>query len=347
MSPIVAGVVADHQGWRWVYWWCAIFLGICTVLFVFFYEETKYTAPVIGISTAPYVLDDENAMATTVDEQDGQVKENKECGEPLTILCTRTLDPTISPKRYRERMAFTSTTPGDLKSFLPHFYRPLILCCLFPAVAYTSIQYGAFLSWYSVVVTTQSTYFSQAPYNFDATGIGLLNLAPFVGTIFGVLYSGPLNDWSIRVFAKRNNGLFEPEMRLYTAVIPTLALPAGIFLYGYTTANGDPWIIPCIGAALVGFGNIAIAGLSLTYMVDCYQGIVGDALVGVCFVRNAIATGVVFAINPWIGSLGFYNTMTSVGCLALGIGMLWIPMVIWGKKMRIKFASRYQRYSVE
>lgn len=74
--------------------------------------------------------------------------------------------------------------------------------------------------------------------------------------------------------------------------------------------------------------------------------IVGDALVGVTFVRNAVSAGIIFAISPWIKAIGFHDTVTSVGCISLAISLLFIPMIVWGKKMRISGASRYSYYAM-
>jgi hypothetical protein len=74
------------------------------------------------------------------------------------------------------------------------------------------------------------------PYNFGDVGIGLLNLPAFIGTLIGFVWGGPLSDWSIVWFTKRNNGIYEPEMRLYLATLPALLGPVGLFLYGYGTA---------------------------------------------------------------------------------------------------------------
>lgn len=95
---------------------------------------------------------------------------------------------------------------------------------------------------------------------------------------------------SIVWFTKRNNGMYEPEMRLYLATFPALVGPAGLFLYGYSTAavgfsffvaqsdesvltssQGMPWIVPCVGAAMFGFTITALGDTSLTYLSDSYR----------------------------------------------------------------------------
>jgi hypothetical protein len=50
---------------------------------------------------------------------------------------------------------------------------------------------------------------------------------------------------------------------------------------------------------------------------------------------------VVFALSPWIAALGLHNMFTCVGCLALFLNMLVLPMIIWGGKFRIICAKRY------
>lgn len=76
---------------------------------------------------------------------------------------------------------------------------------------------------------------------------------------------------------------------------------------------------------------------NLTYPIQ----IVGDSLVAVAFVRNVFATIVVFVLTPWINSLGLHHMFTSVGCIALGLNLTVIPIIIWGKKFRIMCAQRY------
>ncbi|KAF4625944.1 hypothetical protein G7Y89_g12217 [Cudoniella acicularis] len=162
----------------------------------------------------------------------------------------------------------------------------------------------------------------------------------FIGCILGFIWGGPLSDWSILYFTKRNNGIYEPEMRLYLAIFPALIGPVGLFLYGYGTAAGMPWIVPCIGIGIFGFDVTALGDISLTYLSDSYREILGDALVGIAFVRNLLAAGVIFAQDPWTDAVGLHGLFTCVGCISIGLNILIIPLTFWGKKFRIKCAKR-------
>lgn len=97
-----------------------------------------------------------------------------------------------------------------------------------------------------------------------------MNLPPFIGGIVGSLYGGLLNDWLIVKLARRNNGVFEPEMRLWVALPVVLATPVSILLFGLATANGLHWIVPCIGSGIFGFAFVALGDVALTYAMDCY-----------------------------------------------------------------------------
>lgn len=54
----------------------------------------------------------------------------------------------------------------------------------------------------------------------------------------------------------------------------------------------------------------------------------------ITYVRNGLATATTFAINPWLNGLGVQNMFISVGCLCIGIQLLFIPMVVWGRRAR-------------
>lgn len=72
--------------------------------------------------------------------------------------------------------------------------------------------------------------------------------------------------------------------------------------------------------------------------------IVGPALTGVVFIRNAIATALVFAATPWMNGMGVYNMFVVLGCLSAVVALTCIPMIIWGRKCRVQLAGKYDHY---
>ncbi|KAJ6118199.1 hypothetical protein N7471_013666 [Penicillium samsonianum] len=48
LAPVAAGYVAGSQGWPWIYWWSAIFVAVNLLLFIFVFEETKFSIHTIS-----------------------------------------------------------------------------------------------------------------------------------------------------------------------------------------------------------------------------------------------------------------------------------------------------------
>ncbi|EKG10849.1 Major facilitator superfamily [Macrophomina phaseolina MS6] len=339
LAPVVAGISAVNQGWRWIWWWTAILLGANLVMFVFAYEESKYTPVLTSIAAnqsenigypAPKVKSQKTGAKLTEESTDGEESPD---AEPWPL----------PRKSSRQRFALVTRTPGDPVSVRQMIVRFVVVLFKFPAASYTALVYASLLAWFSVILTTLSTYFTLPPYNFDSMQIGLLNLPPFIGSAIGLVFSGPMNDWLILHLAKRNDGVFEPEMRLWIALPGILLTPLGIVLYGLSMANGQPWIIPCVGTAIFGVSFSLVGTTALTYLTDCYRELIGDALVGVTFMRNAMATVIVFALTPWIDSIGLRNMFISVGCLSFGVCLTTVPMMVYGKKMRALTKDTYFR----
>ncbi|KIW16556.1 hypothetical protein PV08_03744 [Exophiala spinifera] len=336
LGPVASGYMVDGQGWRWLYYWCTIGIAISFISIVFFYEETKFVPALTGQSSTP--------NPSQIQEPLEDAKDNT-----VTSVATRTsvIDYTKPMKTYRQRMALFTTTPGSLSTFLRHGYQPFIVLFTIPSVFLISIIYSGLLAWLSLILVTETAIFNLPPYSFSASAVGLLYLAGFTGSLIGAVYGGPLSDWSIVYLAKRNGGIYEPEMRLYMSLFPMILGPGGIFLYGYTATNGMHWIIPNIGVAIFAFSLVAISDNVLTYLLDSYSEILGDILTSLAFVRNGMSTLITFTCAFWIDSLGYQKTILSFGFLALATNLLLLPMIFWGKKLRIMSAPRYARMAAQ
>lgn len=276
LAPVAAGYSASAQGWRWIWWWTTIFLAVVLVVMIFFYEETKFS-PRTAVIRIRSIEESEVQYPNGNEDPDEKVMEQQvESPSP----------PEYPKKSLRERFSLLTLTPGGSPSYFELIWG-FVYLLRFPTVAYTALMYGTSLAWFSVILTTLSTYFTLPPYNFSPSGIGLLNLPPFIGSMVALVISAS-NDWIILQLAKRNNGVYEPEMRLWLALPGVILGPAGMLLFGLSMANvrvkpakyqlptsliiiqGYAWIIPSIGSAIFGFGLNLIADTSLTYLQDCY-----------------------------------------------------------------------------
>lgn len=73
-----------------------------------------------------------------------------------------------------------------------------------------------------------------------------------------------------------------------------------------------------------------------------YAQIVGDALVGVVFMRNVISVIILFVLQSWIDGMGVQNLHILLACVVFVI--LNIPAVLlkYGKKCRVATEKRYR-----
>ncbi|KAL4971926.1 major facilitator superfamily domain-containing protein [Aspergillus desertorum] len=317
LAPVAAGYCATAQGWRWIWWWTSIMLAVNTLLFLQ-NGNTRGKAR----HKSPDTKCDGSAQATDV--------------------LTSELE-AYRQKPYRERLALVTKTDN---SIWENVKRPLIALVSFPAVTFTAFVWGCFLSWFSIIATTQSSYLALPPYNYNSSQIGLFNLPPSIGGLLGGVLSGPVNDWYVLWRAKRNNGVFEPETRLHMALPAIAATPVGLLDFGIGLTRGWPWWSLALGSGVFGFAMFSIGACALTYLADCYQEIIGDALVGVAFVRNGLATIFVFALTPWIEAAGLLNMFIAVACIATAMTLMIIPMIVFGKRLRAWTEARYRRMAV-
>ncbi|OLN87607.1 putative MFS-type transporter C1271.10c-like protein 11 [Colletotrichum chlorophyti] len=332
LTPMAAGSQAATQGWRWSYYALSISLTVLFILFVFLYEETKYVPVTIGERDIPitdsvnHVDGHELAKYSSVDKTGLEMNYTRSQPEPAIPLNT-----------YRERMRLLTPTS---ESLFRVFILPLHVITL-PHVIFTSLQFASGVCWLVLFMSVVSIVFSAPPYNFNTAAVGYMTLGPFVGNIFGSLYGGPFADWAVVRLAKRNGGLFEPEMRLYPLFLPVITMAGGIIMFGVTADRGMHWIFPSIGGALFAFGLGANGDITFTLVIDTYRELTAEAFVGVAFIRNAVSVGVPSALEPWMSSMGLSNMYILSGAIALLIGLLYVPMIIWGKRIRTALAPRY------
>ncbi|KAJ4303521.1 hypothetical protein N0V90_002417 [Kalmusia sp. IMI 367209] len=366
LGSLIAGFVAKGQGWRWIWWWNAIFFGIAILLVAFGYEETKYAPPIVGRS--PETM---NPPASDAPNQGKAEEKSKNSDVEPKLDSTQNIAPTksidtleggsppkshtvvinnsIPRKTYWQRLAvFTPTSTGGIRNnaFFCHMYQPLVILTTIPAVAYTALVYGILVGLGDVMSTTLSTFLVQPPYNFTSDQVGLMSVPRVIGVTIGAILIGPLSDWAVVFSARRNNGIYEPESRLWCVVPFLLFIPAGALLFGIGLNNHLPWPAIAVGLALYSIGVIAINSVIIAYLTDSYKDIIGDAVVGVTLVRNSFSTAFIFALSPWEEKVGLKWVFVTILLIACAILAMLGVFIKWGKKFRGQCAAKYRYYSV-
>lgn len=268
LAPLAGGYITLSQGWRWVWWWMTILFGIGLVALFLFYEETMFYAE--SIDGIP--VQEKLAPASNGGKEDPEALPSKTLDtfhdgpQPEAVQ----IDYSIPKKTYWEKLALWSNSPISFGQFAKHSYQPFLIMFSIPGVFYMALEYGIMTACTTVPVTTLSSVMTLPPYNFGSAQIGLMGLPPFIGTSLATVICGPLSDRIAIYLAKRNGGIFEPEMRLWLCLAFTPFVPAGLFMFGIGLNNGSHWLLPAFGLGVCSFGVVPASSAALTYLTDAY-----------------------------------------------------------------------------
>ncbi|KAF2629703.1 synaptic vesicle transporter [Macroventuria anomochaeta] len=322
LMPIAAGYITVDQGWRWLWWWLAIILGILLLLFTFLYEETKFMPSI-------------NGMPSVVASHDVSEDRKSTDHKPLDLEPIDSIFTTVPPLRmsYLRRLIPWTTSEGSMLQLLHHTYQPFLIMATIPAVLYVALLYGLVTAAFQVSVTLVSTYLPVPPYNFNASQVGLMSIPALVGNTLGTIVSAPFADRLILWLARKNNGIYEPEMRLWLLLAFAPFFPAGLIMFGYAIGLGMSWPIVAVGIGMFSFAMPPMCS------------IIADAVVGVTFTRNFISTIFVFALTPWVTRVGVHNVMLTFALITV-ISLASTGLFIkFGKQWRIKTVRRYRTFA--
>lgn len=279
-TPVICGFIADNQGWRWVFYWPAIFLAVAAVFLFLFMEETNYTRKTIGI-----VVDQDQPFNQAVKEGAYDLEKNTsktQIGsgqEPLNSI----------PKTFVQKLSLWHPTPG------PSMIRRAIVSLRYlqwPVIFYAGFSYGSYLIWFNVLNATSSLILGGV-YNFKSSMVGLSYLSCCIGVVLGSFISGRMSDWLVIKLARRNNGIMEAEHRLWPFILCVFLVPGSLILWGVGAAHHIHWFGLVFAMGALAFTSAVGVTLSVNYLIDSYHDISGDAIVTVILVRNTMS----FAIS--------------------------------------------------
>jgi multidrug resistance protein len=211
--------------------------------------------------------------------------------------------------------------------------RPLKLLFMSPIVLlmsiYISINYGILYLLFTTI-----TYVFQGQYKWSTGTVGLSFLGSGIGMFASVILLGLLSDKIIK--KQQAKGNVKPEHRLpFVLTVPGgVALPIGLFIYGWTAEKGVHWIVPIIGTAFVGFGNVSTMMTIQTYLVDAFTLHAASAMAANTLLRSLFG-----ALLPLCGlsmydalGLGWGNSL--LGFLSLALVPVPILFRLYGERIR-------------
>lgn len=355
LGPLFAHLIAEEQTFRWVGWWGAIITGGLLIVVLVSCEETVFDRSAYSTVFAGADASPQQSVASGKEKNTGSSSGDNslvfanEKDHIATIATTGELKASVAnqpdePKNYWARVAIVTPSPYlvgyGFKQYIQRFFLYFKVFG-FPAVWLSGILWGLQDAYMTFFLTTQDTYFSEDPWNYSETGIAIMNVATLVGSILGCLMSGLVSDYHVLYIAKRKGGILEPEYRLWLLFVTLVVSPLGLILFGVGADRSWNPVAIYAGLGMIGFGWGLIGDTAMSYLMDCYPGIVIQGMVCVLIINNTLACIFTFVCLLWLDSAGTANTYIALAVIDFVSIACIVPTLYWGKTWRKRSKGLY------
>ncbi|ETI29614.1 hypothetical protein G647_02067 [Cladophialophora carrionii CBS 160.54] len=302
LGPICGGFIAQQAGWRWVFWTLLIAGGTCTAIIIVYYRETN---PTILIR-----------------------RKTRRLARELNRPDLRSCYDSVQDERSRTSL------------FIHALSRPVRMLFLSPILAslaiYLALIYGClYLLFTTVTLVFQRTY----GWKPELTGLSYVGLG--IGLLCGQALFGLTSDRTIVRLVKRNNGIYEPEMRLTMCLYFACFVPISFFWYGWSIQAQVHWISPIMGLFPFGFGMIGIFISFQTYIVDAYPRFAASGIASTTVTRSFFGAFLPLAGPSMFDTLGYGWGNSLLGFITLALVPVPIFLRLYGGILREKFPINF------
>ncbi|KAJ4132598.1 hypothetical protein NW754_015415 [Fusarium falciforme] len=246
----------------------------------------------------------------------------------------------ITGKNYYVARSEITTAPTTV---LDRFYGTLVIPwkinLLDPSILFTSIYSGLIYAiFYSFFEFFPLVYGNI--YGMSQGQIGLVLLCNIVAVTVAALPYFAYIHFVVNASARRGSPL-APEQRLAPALVGSVLVPIGIFLFGWTSRDSIHWIVPTIGVCFTVGGFAVLLQTIFVYIGLAYPQYSASLFCGNGFVKQMVAFAGVLWSHPLYDAMGISKAMSLLGALCVlcvsGIFVLYY----WGDKLRrrSRFAS--------
>jgi hypothetical protein len=160
-----------------------------------------------------------------------------------------------------------------------------------------------------------------------------------LGVVLSAALSPLVNKHYLSLVAKAPNNKPPAEARLIPMMFSCFAIPAGLFIFAWTSFKDISYWGPMMGGFLVGFGFIFLYNSANNYLVDTYQHQAASALAAKTCIRSFWGASVVLFTNQMYDTLGDQWASSLLAFLALACCL--IPYVFYYKGAAIRRFSKF------
>ncbi|KAJ5584530.1 uncharacterized protein N7459_004330 [Penicillium hispanicum] len=319
LTPVISGYVISSLSWRWSYWLEVILCGILFVAVLLFFPETSFNR---------------DAFQTEQMSEDAADPE-KEKGGIVAVS-----DPAVDQSRSTSG-SLMACILGD-SSLRPPAPHNLLVACVkplailpHPVVLWECVMWAVVFTWTILLGAVASQIFTAPPFNMSTVAVGnLTGVAPFIGSALGTAAGGWLCDVFGRILSKRNNGVYEPEFRLFVMPLAIVTMAVGTFGLGAAIQHGTPPVACGVIMAILNFAvGVGCTGI-VAYTNDVCAEKAGDAFGVAMVIKSAFAFGLTFVFNDYLARTGALVFFSTFGAVTVGVMMTTLPLYVFGKRIR-------------
>jgi len=221
--------------------------------------------------------------------------------------------------------------------FLYSIVRPTKMLFRSPIVASLSTYVAVVYAYLYILFTTFATVFSSQ-YGMGPGIVGLCFIGIGIGSLIGQFVSVYVGNRIMRKHMAA--GDLKPEHRLPLMIPGALAVPIGLFWYGWSVYAHTHWIVPIIGTGFVGFGLLLTFMPANTYLVDVFTAHAASAMAANTVLRSVVAAVLPLAGRHMYDALGLGWGNSLLGFIALLFAPIPFVFLRYGEFIRTRYTVK-------
>uniref|UniRef100_A0A0W0G3C6 Putative MFS general substrate transporter n=1 Tax=Moniliophthora roreri TaxID=221103 RepID=A0A0W0G3C6_MONRR len=305
LSPFVFSFLLARANWR-IAWGIGCIYGVVVVLLIaFFMEESIYDRKKATRTVQPGLRGRFEALFGVTGYKMAKTGQSATWKEVM-----------LAPLRIAWR---------------PHFVGVYVLLAMFFGFAI------------GINITNTIFFQSEPPFGFgfDKFTVGGIYATPVVAVFIGEFLGRYLNDWVMYYSVKRNNGVFEAEVRLWTLYISIPLYLCGFLVLGTALQHHLHIAVIVIGWGIAQIADLMSAVAVYAYSNDCFPTKQGEVSAVLNLMRTMGGFSVAYYQVPWSEQHGALQTFGLEAGIVCGIFILVVPILqLKGREIRKRFSVK-------
>ncbi|KAK4548435.1 hypothetical protein LTR36_009345 [Oleoguttula mirabilis] len=212
--------------------------------------------------------------------------------------------------------------------------RPWQLIFLDPAIGFTAgyvaLCYGIYYSFFEAFPLV---YIDLYGFNLGELGLAFLSIVVGAALATALYYAYIYKVVEPDIIL---HGLGAPERRLVPAIVASMMMPVGLFLFGWTGNGHIHWIVSVIGIGIFTMGVFVLMQCIFVYLPLVYPQYAASLFAGNDAARSLVAFAAVMFSRPMYIGMGIGPGTSLLGALTAGcIGGI-LVLYFFGHKLRAR-----------